>query len=135
MANPKSAALAPRKVQMPKTPVKPEDQKAAQPATQDQTPAKARAKRVVKEGSTVDKWQKSNKAGEFKTGKIFLIQPYVDESHPKRKAAGVRYSVYENGMTVEEYQKRIVERKLNTAAGVLSDVRWDVAKGLIRVES
>jgi hypothetical protein len=117
---------------------KPEDQKTAtSPVTGEATKAgdqKRAPKRVVKEGSTVDRWQKSNKAGEFKSGTIRVIQPYVDESHPKRKAAGVRYRLYRDGMSVEDYQKAVVEQKLNTPAGVLSDIRWDVAKGLIRVE-
>ena len=117
---------------------KPEDQKTAtSPVTGDQPKAgdqKTRAKRVIKEGSTVDRWQKSNKAGEYKSGTIRVIQPWVDEAHPKRKTAGTRYKLYRDGMSVEDYQKLVVEQKLNTMAGVLSDIRWDVAKGYIRVE-
>lgn len=121
----------------PATQAKPEDQKTATSPVTEAAQAgdqKRRAKRVVKEGSTVDRWQKSNKAGEFKSGTIRVIQPYVDENHPKRKAAGIRYKLYRDGMSVENYQKLVVEQKLNTNAGVLSDIRWDVQKGFIRVE-
>lgn len=51
----------------------------------------------------------------------------------KIKKAADRFALYEEGMAVGDYMRISKDKGLNTLAGAMQDVRWDVAKGFITV--
>jgi hypothetical protein len=101
---------------------KPEDQKPAQAGDQKSAPKKVITK-------TVAAWR-AQKAFE-PTLKIYLLR----KDNPKRAKAAVRFSLYKDAMTVQQYIDIMKDQTPSrTAKATMADIRWDVAAGFIEVK-
>ena len=85
-----------------------------------------------KHSPTVIAWQALQKEKAYTSGTITLTDKGRADN-PKRKNALVKFKLYQDGMSVQEYIE--ASNKIGTPkATAQADVRWDVAKGLIIVK-
>jgi hypothetical protein len=98
--------------------------------------AGAPAKPVVKDGEKAKRGRTSELAGK----KIFLVEAKIREKmpegrtdlNPKREGSNgyKAFSLYKNGMLVEEFTKLAAEKKV----GSIADIRWDKEHGFIELK-
>jgi hypothetical protein len=114
-----------------------EDQKVtAQAVSGDQKTVPAKAK---KSSQTVVGWKANISAKLYADGKgVITLTAKGRGDKPKRNkgtspfGALDRFRLYKDGMTVAEYQAECKKHNVSLAQA-MSDVRWDVAQGLITV--
>jgi hypothetical protein len=115
--------------------------KAETPKVEDQNvvqPGKTESASGTKTPSAqVGRWKAEIAAKSFGLDAKITIPAQHKAKNPKlsslRSKAGDRFALYQDGMTVKEYQTLCKDKFNRSPAAALADVRWDKAAGFITV--